>query len=247
MAQFSRIKNWVSGEILYAADLNGEFNNLLNGFQPSLIDSAAGNAPTLAGMRATLNPGGFGTESLPVTLLDDIKQIKYQLNAIQQNASGVWYGTPATNLTTTGATLAKQHFQQSWYLNGTYGVLTTPVTDIDGAFAAYENLTIIGIMMFLETAGTSGTTTFDIKKRATSGAGAASIFTTPPSLTAAAGDHSYLFWDFTNSVAISNPAGATQPVLVSASVPKGSLLSCDLLSANVGANSAGIVLLLQPS
>lgn len=247
MAQFTRIKIWVSGEVLYAADLNGEFNNLLNGFQPSLIDSAAGNPPTLTGMRATTNPGGFGTESLPVTLLDDIKQIKYQLNAIQQNASGVWYGPPITNLADVKTSVTKQHFQQSWYLNGSYGLLATPATEIDGAFAAYEDMTIVGIAMFVETSGVSGSTTFDLLIQSVSGGSRTSIFTATPSLPATVGNNAFLFWDFTNNVAISDPPGSTQPVLVSTLIPKGSMITCDLLAAQPQANGTGIILLLQPS
>lgn len=95
MALFSRIKNWISGEKLYASDLNAEFNNVLNGFTPNKIEGASSS---VANMQATTNPGGVGTEVQAANLLEELKQIRYILKEIKGTAQ--WYGdAPTRDLT----------------------------------------------------------------------------------------------------------------------------------------------------
>lgn len=93
MALFSRIKVWSSGEVLYAADLNNEFNNLLNGFTPSLIEGASAN---VTAMQAVADPGNVGTESLASNLLGEVQRLRFQLKAFSGEAQ--WYVPPVTTI-----------------------------------------------------------------------------------------------------------------------------------------------------
>ena len=65
MASTSRVKTWVSGDTLTAADLNAEFNNLLNGGinnieNANIASGAAITTTKIAGTAATLS----GSETL---------------------------------------------------------------------------------------------------------------------------------------------------------------------------------------
>lgn len=100
MAVFSRIKTWVSNEVLTAADLNGEFNNIISNMQPSGIEDASAS---VADMQATTNPGGSGTESLATDLLGEIKRLRY---VVQRLVGTYWYSTPVGTLTTGGVVTA---------------------------------------------------------------------------------------------------------------------------------------------
>lgn len=92
MATFSRIKQWVSNEVLTAADLNAEFDNLLNNMTPTGIEDASAN---VAAMQASTSPGGLGTESLATSLLGEIQRIRYVLKRmVNIGLSQEWYETP---------------------------------------------------------------------------------------------------------------------------------------------------------
>lgn len=96
MALFTRVKIWVGGEILYAADLNGEFDNLLAGFTPNKIDGASA---TVTAMRAKVDPGENGTESLSGDLLGEIQRLRYSINDIKSDPNTTnWYPTPTIRL-----------------------------------------------------------------------------------------------------------------------------------------------------
>lgn len=93
-ATFSRIKVWVSGEILTASDLNGEIDNLINNLDPAGIDDASAD---LAAMRAIVDPGEVGSESLATSLEGEIHRIRNIIKEITGEAQ--WYVTPAADLT----------------------------------------------------------------------------------------------------------------------------------------------------
>lgn len=97
MAVFSRIKTWVSGEILTAADLNAEFDNILTNMAPAGIEDASAN---VGAMQATTSPGGVGTESLATNLLGEIQRIRFKIKQIIGQAQ--WYSTPVGSLSTNG-------------------------------------------------------------------------------------------------------------------------------------------------
>lgn len=94
MALFSRITVWNSGDILYAAALNNEFDNLLAGFTPSKIDSASGSIPA---MQTTLSPGNVGTEQPAGSLLQEIQQLRYEVLDIKGGVQ--WYVPTPINIT----------------------------------------------------------------------------------------------------------------------------------------------------
>ena len=62
---FSRAKVWGSTEVVKAADLNAEFDNVITNFIPSKIDDYSQN---VAEMQKKTDPGELGTESLATTM-----------------------------------------------------------------------------------------------------------------------------------------------------------------------------------
>ena len=97
MAVFSRIKTWVSNEVLTASDLNAEFNNLLNNTIPASIEDYSADVST---MQSTADPGGVGTESLPTTLAGELTRLRYVIKRIINQAQ--WYVAPIGSLSNLG-------------------------------------------------------------------------------------------------------------------------------------------------
>lgn len=96
MAVFSRVKTWVSNEVLTASDLNAEFNNLLNNTIPASIEDQSADVAT---MQATADPGGVGTESLATSLAGEIQRLRFAIKRIV--GGDQWYSTPDFDLTGT--------------------------------------------------------------------------------------------------------------------------------------------------
>lgn len=93
---FSRIKVWVSGEVLYASDLNTEFNNLLTHMVPTGI---AGASQTVATMQTTTSPGGVGTESLAADLYGELQRLRYVIARIIDDTQATqWYAAAPRGL-----------------------------------------------------------------------------------------------------------------------------------------------------
>ena len=88
-ATFSRIKTWSTGETLTASDLNAEFDNILNNFDPDGVDDASANA---AAMQTTADPYPGGVESLPTDLSGELQRLRYVIR--QQNMTSYWYIFP---------------------------------------------------------------------------------------------------------------------------------------------------------
>ena len=97
MAVFSRIKVWVSNEVLTASALNAEFNNILNNMQPSGIEDYSADVST---MQPTVDPGGVGTESLATTLAGEVQRLRYAIKRLFGGAQ--WYSTPTSTLAAGG-------------------------------------------------------------------------------------------------------------------------------------------------
>lgn len=96
MAIFSRVKSWVSNEVLTASDLNGEFNNLLINTKPESIEDYSVDVNT---MRLTADPGTVGSESLAASLAGEFERIRFAIKRIVGGAQ--WYSAPAYDLGTT--------------------------------------------------------------------------------------------------------------------------------------------------
>lgn len=93
MAVFSRVKNWVSNEVLTASDLNAEFNNILSNMQPTGIEDQSSD---VAAMQANTNPGTVGSESLATNLAGELQRLRFKIKEIIGGAQ--WYSAPTSTL-----------------------------------------------------------------------------------------------------------------------------------------------------
>ena len=94
MALFNRVTVWVSNQVLTAAALNGEFNNILNNAQ---ISSWVGYSATVPQMQALFIPGGIGSENKPSSGADEVAALRYMVKFLSGGTQ--WYDQ-------TGRTLA---------------------------------------------------------------------------------------------------------------------------------------------
>ncbi len=132
-----------------------------------------------------------------------------------------------------------QKYDKVWCVNGAYSTLSIPFLGIDNLIYLPDNATITNAFMFCRKAGTSGTTTLDIKYATTPGGTFTSIFSTKPSIGYSAGDFS---WCYTGSAF----ANTTAPVLGTANLNANSVLRMDITTAQSGGIGCGIVLFMQP-
>jgi len=91
-ANFTRIKTWVS-EILTASDLNAEFNNILNNFDPDGMDDASVDNTA---MRATADPYPASVESLATDLRGELERLRYLIAQI--TGETYWYQDPDNSI-----------------------------------------------------------------------------------------------------------------------------------------------------
>ena len=94
-AQFSRIKIWTTGQIPTASELNAEFNNILVNLVPAGIGT---NSTTVVAFEATKDPYPGGVESLPVSLKEELQELKFQIQQI--TGRDKWEKDPEINLNT---------------------------------------------------------------------------------------------------------------------------------------------------
>lgn len=95
---FSRIKQWIGLDNLTAQNLNAEFNNILTNLSAPNISGASNYPATLSGMQAMENPGGIGTEVLPITIQNEIRELRYMINQIVGTAANEWYAPVPNSL-----------------------------------------------------------------------------------------------------------------------------------------------------
>jgi microcystin-dependent protein len=96
---YTRIKIWVAGEILYASDLNSEFNNIITNTIPQDLGAYSG---TVLQMQSVVSPGTVGAESLATTLAGELERIRYtilQFKQVFKGAIAQWYEALSTTLT----------------------------------------------------------------------------------------------------------------------------------------------------
>lgn len=86
---WSRIKNWITGDTLTAADLNAEFNNVINNATPAGTDDYSINT---AQMQTTRDPYPAAVESLAVSLAEELAALRYLTAQITGKAQ--WYIDP---------------------------------------------------------------------------------------------------------------------------------------------------------
>lgn len=92
-AVFSRLHTWGINDDVTSADLNAEFNNILNNLDPSGV---GGWSNTVTQMRATTPPS---ESALAASLSAEIQELRYQLQALAGAGSQYWYSGPVTDLT----------------------------------------------------------------------------------------------------------------------------------------------------
>lgn len=96
MSLYSRVKTWVTGEVLTSTDLNAEFDNILNNSKSSSMVGASGEPATQAGMQTNVDPGEVGTESLPSSIQDELYRLRFSL--AEAKGTTQWYQSPQANL-----------------------------------------------------------------------------------------------------------------------------------------------------
>jgi len=93
MALYSRITVWVSNQVLTAAALNAEFNNILNN---AMASSLIGFSANVSQMQQQTNPGGVGTESLAGSTSDELQRLRFML--AYTLGTMYWYDQTGRNL-----------------------------------------------------------------------------------------------------------------------------------------------------
>ena len=76
---FSRVKTWLSAQTLTAADLNAEFDNVLNNLTPAGLDDESASD---VAMQAVTDPYPGSVISKPTSLTGELQRIRYMINQI---------------------------------------------------------------------------------------------------------------------------------------------------------------------
>ena len=97
-ALFPRIKVWIANETLTAADLNAEFNNILNNLGLDEIGPYSTSVPLF---QETFDPGDVGTENLPSTAMEELQAERFLIQAI--TGEDEWYVPPGESLASLAA------------------------------------------------------------------------------------------------------------------------------------------------
>lgn len=96
-ATFGRVHTWATDEVIKTADLNAEFNNILNNLDPSGL---GGWSDTVGEMQLQTSPGGLGSESLATSLSGELQRLRYVIAQIIGTQVQFWYQPPNISLTT---------------------------------------------------------------------------------------------------------------------------------------------------
>ena len=99
-ANFSAVKTWVDSEVLTAADLNAEFQNVLTNLTPAGIDD---ESTDITAMQATKDPYSGATAQLPTSLQEEIQELRYMIKQI--TGKTYWYQDADNSLCPTGSML----------------------------------------------------------------------------------------------------------------------------------------------
>lgn len=169
------------------------------------------------------------TQVAPVLTI--LQQEELRFRAAVSEATGQRIGA-AVNFIQQNVYQVKQFF-----VNGNYNLLTLPFTGIDGLEFFFNNATLVDAALVVKTAGSSGNTSFDLKYATTPGGSFTSIFSTPPSINYQAGNYAWcrVGTSFPNTVA---------PIISVPSMPAGSVIRADILSAQ-GGTPFGAFLILR--
>lgn len=88
---FARVHVWVGGEVLFASDLNTEFNNIINNTIPQDLGAYSG---TVLQMQSAVSPGTVGGESLASALSGELERLRFTIRELKQSLQSTiaqWY------------------------------------------------------------------------------------------------------------------------------------------------------------
>lgn len=144
-------------------------------------------------------------------------------------------------------------------LFGPFSRASTPQLGAGGIYYFPFATEIIQVVQYIDTPGTSGTTEVDVKKSSNGGASWASIFSTTPKVTSAAGSTRFApSYDITEDLTVdevqewaahTQPTGFTAGVLSGGapySLDAGDGIKLDLISAAAAANNYQLLLFHRP-
>ena len=139
----------------------------------------------------------------------------------------------------------RQHLLYQFNINGPY-TAGGGQTGIDGGFGCLFDIEITGMMVFSLVAGSGGTTAMDIHRFTSSGTDTGTIFSTPPSITSAAGNNAYAIRDLVTPQDFT-ATGITLPSFNVTDLDAGDFLRFDLDTAMTGdPENCGLVLYYRP-
>lgn len=167
MALLSRVKIWISGEILTASDLNGEFNNIINnGLDNTKI---VGSSANVTAMQVTIDPGEVGTESLASSNDGEIKRLRNIVKEI--TGATQWYETPSRDLSAGNLAVLRADLPsvgQQISSNASSSTVSTTFVDLTNLTVT---ITTTGrpVLVFAQASG-SGDSFFDISNGGASNA-----------------------------------------------------------------------------
>ena len=93
IGNYSRIKTWGASDSILAVDLNAEFENVLDNFNPEMLAAYSQN---VAQMQIQTSPGAIGSESLATSIAGELERLRFQIAQITGNV--YWYSSPAASL-----------------------------------------------------------------------------------------------------------------------------------------------------
>lgn len=173
-------------------------------------------------------------------------------NNIQEEETNYRAAVSEALLKRTGASInfinKRQYDTKQFFLNGRYDRISGAQTGVDGANMMLFDAEIVGVMMFNLVAGSSGTTTLDIRRFTASNtpAGGTSIFSTKPSISYTAGNYAFVAYDFLNSTTLENPSGTTLPVLSITNLNAGDLLVLNIDDKQISGENCGLIIYYRP-
>lgn len=144
-------------------------------------------------------------------------------------------------------------------LFGPYSRASLPQLGAGGIYYFPFAAEIVNVVQYIDTPGTSGTTEVDVKKSSNGGASWASIFSTTPKISSAAGSTRFApSYDITEDLSIaagqswgnhSQPTGFTQGILSGGApynLAAGDGIKLDLIQAAAGANNYQLLIFHRP-
>lgn len=93
MGLISRINNFLTNSIPTGAQLNAEFDNILDNLTAELIEDHSIN---VAEMQETTDPGEVGTESLATSVAGEIERLRFAIGEIK--GTPIWYSSANATL-----------------------------------------------------------------------------------------------------------------------------------------------------